>query len=102
VDIRLDPHAYDQAKIRQLQSDLWDCVDRLRSGTVDLPAASEVNFIIRQLDKIEDRPGTRGDLVIVCAWLYEGKLVIKTIFLQESWQVRDRSDRLGKVYCNLD
>ena len=91
-------HCKQQSQIRQLQSELADGLEKINSTRLPSKVVGEVNFIIERKSEVLHRKGSTGDLVIVGVdWT---RKVVKTIFLQEEWQVKNRQAK-GRQYCSL-
>lgn len=97
--MKISYHCKQQSELRHLQSELADGLSKIQSTRLPDTVTGEVNFIVERKRAILHRKGSTGDLVIVGVdW---SKQIIKTIFLQEAWQVKDRQSKLGKQYCSL-
>lgn len=95
----ISAHCKTQAELRHLQSELAEGLSKIQSSRLPSTVQGEVNFIIERKSQILHRKGSTGDLVVIgIDW---DRKIVKTIFLQESWQVRDRQAKLSKQYCSL-
>lgn len=102
MNITISQHVKDRAQLRQLQSDLDVGLAKLRDLTLESGIAGEVNFILRKLPSAINRGGSSGDIIVIgCQVISEDRLVVKSIFLQHSWQVANRIRKLGKQYARL-
>jgi hypothetical protein len=102
MNITISQHVRERAQLRQLQSYLDVGLDKLRDLTLDSGISGEVNFIASKLPQAINREGSSGDLVIIgCQVVSSDRLVVKSIFLQHSWQVANRIRKLGKQYAKL-
>ena len=98
---KISTHSLDQAQLRHLESELYSGLAKIRQANYALEDIGEVNFIIEDKKKVLHRRGSSGDLVIIGTDVNRFGVCIKSIFLQNKDQVRDRMHRLGKQYISL-
>lgn len=97
--MHISAHCKTQAELRYLQAELREGLIKIESTRLPDSVNGEVNFIVERKTQICHRKGSTGDLVVVgIDW---DRKIVKTIFLQESWQVKDRQAKMGKQYCSL-
>jgi len=103
MKVHVSNHAVTQSQIRQIESDLWDGVNRLRDyDQLACGISGEVNFITRKIGYMcYASDGSNGDLIVIgCDVISSAEIVVKSIFYQCKSQVPSRQAR-GKQYMLL-